>query len=250
MIPNPILKVLSTLATHQVRYLLMGGQACVWYGAAEFSRDIDIALLADDPTLDALRRALTDLQAAAIAVPPFAPEHLHHGLSVHFRCQRDDVQGLRLDVMERIRGLAPFADLWSRRTEATFETGLAVTLLSLPDLVLAKKTQRDKDWPMIRRLIEVNYLRHRDAPTPEQVDFWLHEARSEFILLELAKHREAECRDAAVARPLLHHALAGEETSLATALTQEQLAEMAADRAYWKPLRAELEALRLRRPPP
>ena len=37
MIPNPIQKVLSTLSTHQVRYLLMGGQACVFYGAAEFS---------------------------------------------------------------------------------------------------------------------------------------------------------------------------------------------------------------------
>jgi hypothetical protein len=43
LIPNPIQKVLSTLSTHQVRYLLMGGQACVFYGAAEFSRDCDIA---------------------------------------------------------------------------------------------------------------------------------------------------------------------------------------------------------------
>jgi hypothetical protein len=32
---------------HGVRCLLMGGQACVFYGAAEFSRDIDLALLAD-----------------------------------------------------------------------------------------------------------------------------------------------------------------------------------------------------------
>ena len=39
MIPNPILKVLSTLTTHRVRHLLMGGQACVLYGAAQFSRD-------------------------------------------------------------------------------------------------------------------------------------------------------------------------------------------------------------------
>ena len=38
MTPNPILKVLSTLALHRVRHLLMGGQACVLYGAAEFSR--------------------------------------------------------------------------------------------------------------------------------------------------------------------------------------------------------------------
>jgi len=31
-----------------VRYLLMGGQACVFYGAAEFSRDLDLAERAAD----------------------------------------------------------------------------------------------------------------------------------------------------------------------------------------------------------
>lgn len=39
LIPNPILRVLSSMRTHRVRSLLMRGQACVWYGAAEFSRD-------------------------------------------------------------------------------------------------------------------------------------------------------------------------------------------------------------------
>jgi hypothetical protein len=35
--PNPILKVLSSIRANRVRALLMGGQACVFYGAAEFS---------------------------------------------------------------------------------------------------------------------------------------------------------------------------------------------------------------------
>ena len=43
---NPILKVLSLIRAHRVHALLMGGQACVFYGAAEFSRDIDLAILA------------------------------------------------------------------------------------------------------------------------------------------------------------------------------------------------------------
>ena len=47
MSQNPTLKVLSSMRKHGVRCLLMGGQACVFYGAAEFSRDIDLALLAD-----------------------------------------------------------------------------------------------------------------------------------------------------------------------------------------------------------
>lgn len=44
-----------------VQSLLMGGQACVSYGAAEFSRDVDLALLADATNLARLRTALEDL---------------------------------------------------------------------------------------------------------------------------------------------------------------------------------------------
>lgn len=39
---NPILKVLSSIRTHRVQALLMGGQAYVLYGAAEFSRDTPV----------------------------------------------------------------------------------------------------------------------------------------------------------------------------------------------------------------
>ena len=49
----------------------MGGQACVFYGAAEFSRDTDFAILADAANLARLRKALAELQAEPIAVPPF-----------------------------------------------------------------------------------------------------------------------------------------------------------------------------------
>ena len=56
LIPSRIRKVLSTMADHQVRALLMGGQACVFYGAAEFSRDTDFLILADPTNLDRLER--------------------------------------------------------------------------------------------------------------------------------------------------------------------------------------------------
>jgi hypothetical protein len=57
------------MRTHRVRALLMGGQACVSYGAAEFSRDVDLAILASLQNLDALRGAMSDLHAEVIAVP-------------------------------------------------------------------------------------------------------------------------------------------------------------------------------------
>lgn len=37
MIPTPIRQVLLTIQTNGVQALLMGGQACVFYGAAQVS---------------------------------------------------------------------------------------------------------------------------------------------------------------------------------------------------------------------
>ena len=106
MIPNPIRKVLSTMAAHQVRALLMGGQACVFYGAAEFSRDTDFAIHPDAANLERLNVALHELQASVIAVPLFSLENLQRGHAVHFRCRHPEAAGLRVDVMARMRGVA------------------------------------------------------------------------------------------------------------------------------------------------
>jgi PHD/YefM family antitoxin component YafN of YafNO toxin-antitoxin module len=84
LIPNPIRKVLSSIQRNHVRALLMGGQACVLYGAAEFSRDTDLAILASPANFERLRRALADLQAEVIAVPPFEPRFLLKGHAIHF----------------------------------------------------------------------------------------------------------------------------------------------------------------------
>ena len=97
----------------------MGGQACVIYGAAEFSRDTDLAILSDADNLTRLGHALADLQAERIAVPPFAKSFLDAGLAVHFRCRRQEANGLRIDVMSKMRGVDPFDLLWERRTTRT-----------------------------------------------------------------------------------------------------------------------------------
>ncbi len=57
----------------------MGGQACVFYGAAKVSKDIDLLVLADDANLDALRKALSTREAKRIAVPPFDPAAMRRG---------------------------------------------------------------------------------------------------------------------------------------------------------------------------
>ena len=229
---------------HRVRALLMGGQACVFYGAAEFSRDTDLAILADAVNLARLRRALAELQAEPIAVPPFAMKYLRRGHAIHFRCHHPEALRMRVDVMARMRGVAEFPKLWKRRVIIELPGGTICDLLSLPDLVQAKKTQRDKDWPMIRRLVEAHYFQHRKNPNPAQVTFWLRELRTPQLLIELAQNHTRLCRQLAPGRPLLAHAALGEPVKLEQALMAEEAAEREHDKIYWLPLRRELEKLR------
>ena len=232
------------MAAHRVRALLMGGQACVFYGAAEFSRDTDLLILADAENLQRLSAALRELQAGCIAVPPFAAEYLERGHAIHFRCQHPEAADMRVDVMSKLRGVDPFPAVWERRTSITDADGTTYELLALPDLVLAKKTQRGKDWPMLQRLLEAHYLQHRAAPTPEQQRFWLLELRTPEMLAEAVQEDADLARGLSNQRPLLRIAASGVSCELSEALTAEENAERESDRLHWQPLKAELERLR------
>jgi hypothetical protein len=246
LIPNPILKVLSTLTTSRVRFLLMGGQACVLYGGTEFSRDTDIVLVPDPANLAALKVALEELQAEVIAVPPFEEDYLRRGFAVHFRCATREAQDIRVDVMSVMRGVRPFEELWSRRLTMNLPTG-PVDVLGLPDLIQAKKTQRDKDWPMIRRLVEAHFEERQTAPTEDQIRFWLREARTPSILESLARQHPTLLAEVVSHRPMLGRIVGAPIDLIEQELQAEEKLEREADRRYWDPLKKELEQLRHRR---
>lgn len=63
--------------------------------------------------------------------------------------------------MSILRGVLAFETLWERRVTLLDPSDTQIHLLALPDLVKAKKTQRDKDWPMVRRLIEADIMQHQ-----------------------------------------------------------------------------------------
>jgi hypothetical protein len=69
----------------------MGGQACVFYGAAQVSKDVDLVVLAQEENFSRLLAALAQLKAKSIAVPRFDPVLLARGHAVHFRCAASGV---------------------------------------------------------------------------------------------------------------------------------------------------------------
>ncbi len=228
---------------HRVRALLMGGQACILYGGAEFSRDTDIALHASEENLQRLTEFLRDLDARRIAVPPFQLQFLQKGHAIHFRSYHPEALRIRIDVMSVMRGVDDFDSLWNRRTHLTLPQGGTVDVLSLPDLVKSKKTQRDKDWPMIRRLLESDFVTDR-SPSDQKISFWLRESRTAPMLIDLAQQNKLQTTSLVSTRPLLEYALTGDVTMLESSLEFEQRSEREADRLYWVPLVRELEDLR------
>ncbi len=243
---SPILRALSSIRKSGVRTLLMGGQACVFYGAAEFSRDLDLLILVDAESLARLRSALADLKAEPIAVPTLDAAHLKRGHAVHFRCRREDVAGLRVDLMSSLRGVDPFEDLWGRRTVIE-AAGELVDVLAIEDLVTAKKTQRDKDWPMIRRLVEQDYFGSESRQAQERIEFWLRELRTPELLIEAASANPETAGRISAERPALRAALRKDRPRVVRALDEEEHEERQKDRSYWEPLRRELEEFRRQR---
>jgi hypothetical protein len=224
----------------------MGGQACVFYGAAEFSRDLDLLILAGHDDLARFASALNELVARPIAVPAFEARHLLRGHAIHFRCGREDVAGLRIDIMAKLRGVADFDELWERRTTIEVD-GESIDMLGIEDLVQAKKTQRNKDWPMIQRLIEQSYFGRAMHPSAAAIEFWLRELRTPELLVEAAAAYPEHANSLTDQRPAMAAALRGETEQVRELLDAEEREERRKDREYWDPLKKELEQLRLTR---
>jgi hypothetical protein len=100
---------------------------------------------------------------------------------------------------------------------------------------------------MIRRLVEVSYDEGFSSSTPEQIAFWLGELLTPELIEECVQRFTAEARQVAQSRPAIGAALVGNLDGVRDALAAEQARERELDRAYWEPLKAELEALRHQR---
>lgn len=244
MIPNPILKVLSTFKKHNVECLLIGGQACIIYGAAEFSRDSDFVVLVTKQNLENLKKALNVLRARLIYVPSLDADYLERGHACHFICGAKEINGLRVDIIAKLRGCDSFEKLWKHRKVVKIKNTAVIDIIGLEDLLRSKKTQRDKDWFMLKRLVENDVIMHKGKPTQEKIKWWLFESRNAQTLVLLAKKYPEIARKCAIHRALLKYAINQDMGELNARLNQEEFDERKRDIEYWKPLKKELELLR------
>jgi hypothetical protein len=130
-------ELLSILAKHKVRYLVVGGYAVMKYTEPRFTKDLDLWIATDEENAEAIFAALQEFGAPLKDLAPadFTQEGYFYQMGI---------PPFRLDIMMSIPGVT-FEAAWANREEAQVE-GLVIPFISKADLIKTKEASgRDQD---------------------------------------------------------------------------------------------------------
>lgn len=104
-----ILEFLRLLEKHEVRYVIVGGEAVIFYGYPRFTGDIDFFFARDTENIERLYLSLLDFWHGSIPVLKEASELGEEGLVLQFGRPPH-----RLDLLNKIDGIE-FEEAWGGR---------------------------------------------------------------------------------------------------------------------------------------
>jgi len=248
MSSGPFSAVLAALERHKVKYIVIGGQAVVAYGASQFTRDADLWVNPTKTNLDRLRKALKELKTTLRFLPPLESSYLKKGHGVHFRFKYQG-RDFCIDILGKPPRVSGFSSA-RKKAECIEWHGLNVPVLDIPRLVATKKTDREKDYPVIQLLGEMVFgqARRRKAVRESAMSWLARESRNSGHLRTIARNWEGgketlfkSKRPAAI--------LAAEGASviiIQEELNTEKERLKEKNREYWRPLISELRQLKRR----
>ena len=143
---------IALLHKHQARYLIVGGEAVIYYGYARLTGDIDFYFSADDENARRLFAALKEFWKGDVPGLSKHTELMEPGIIIQFGRPPN-----RIDLLNRIDGVR-FEEAWTARREVRLvseTTQIPCWFISLAHLVQNKEaSHRPKD------LDDLQYLRH------------------------------------------------------------------------------------------
>lgn len=155
--------LLAHLTAHGVDFVVIGGIAAVLHGAERNTFDLDISPDADQGNLDALGRALLEVDAQLRGISenvPFIPDGASLS-SLQILCLVTSLGPL--DILTRPGGSPPYATL--RRRALRVDIGpTSILVASIDDLLEMKRVAaRDKDMLDIEALEAIKGMRREQA---------------------------------------------------------------------------------------
>ncbi len=147
MLQSPDFKeLLSILAKHEVRYLVIGGYAVMLYSEPRWTRDLDLWIALDAANAAAVYAALREVGAplAGLTAADFSEPGYYYQMGY---------PPMRVDVMMAIPGV-DFEEAWERR-KTVMAGGQPMHFISREDLIAAKlasgREQDLRDVEALRR---------------------------------------------------------------------------------------------------
>jgi hypothetical protein len=174
------------LEQHQVRWLLISGQATILYGAATFSEDVDLWVEPTEPNFERFKAALRASAARYYKLTPaltVANAAERHGFHFVLPSPEDGLE-IFLDVMGFPPRVGSFDAALAASRDIQTRWGDLHTV-GIKDLVELKKTQRPRDYPIISRLALAYFDELAANPAPQDLAWVLENIFSLPELLRL-----------------------------------------------------------------
>lgn len=156
-------RLLGGLVVRGVDFVVVGGIAAVLHGSPRMTEDADVVFATDDANLNALGKALTDLEAKLAEVEddvPFVPD-ARTLRSIELLTLETNAG--KLDLLRQPSGAPPYNRL--RRDADRYDVGaFSLLVASVPDLIAMKRSAgRPKDLADIAELEVIARLRRESS---------------------------------------------------------------------------------------
>lgn len=145
------LELLRLLGDQRVRYLVVGGQAVIYYGYPRLTGDIDLFYDRDAKNAGRLYDALVEFWGGDVPGVDKPEELTRDGLIIQFGRPPN-----RIDFMNRVDGLT-FSEAWDTRLE--LQVSLKEARIRVPYVSLDKLIQNKEASGRPRDLEDLEYLR-------------------------------------------------------------------------------------------
>lgn len=239
-----------SLERHRVRHLLISGQACVLYGASQFSEDVDLWVRPDRNNFRRLLAALLHMDARVHKLtPPVQARYVGGGHGFHWIIPAGAEPEIYLDVMGRPPRVSSFDHefLRARRLRTPWGT---LAVIAPEALVEIKKTRRLSDYDVITNLVRRRLA--EEAEPPRRLVRWA--IRNAFRAEDLLNIVTLERGGRPPRRPAARLAWRATRSStppdsrvlskVTKTINIEIAALQEADRRYWSPVLRDLRELR------
>jgi len=130
LINSDLIDLLRLLNENQVKYLIVGAYAVIYYAEPRYTKDLDIWVEPSKKNAQKLWKALAEFGAPLenVTIADFQNPEIVFQIGV---------EPNRIDILMGIEGLT-FKTAWKRRLKIQFDS-VKVSILSIDDLITSKK---------------------------------------------------------------------------------------------------------------